>query len=187
MTATDDALDPGRRDFLFLATGAFAAVGGALAAWPFIAQMNPDAASLALASTEVDLSQIAAGQAVTVKWRGKPVFVWNRTAAQVEEAKKVQVSELIDKLARNDNLPADSDATDVNRTAKDKENWLVVVGVCTHLGCVPISNSGDFGGFLCPCHGSHYDAAGRIRRGPAPENLPVPPFAFESDSKIKIG
>lgn len=187
MTATDDAHDPGRRDFLYLATGATAVWGAGFLAWPFVAQMNPDAASLALASTEVDLSQVAEGQIVTVKWRGKPVFVWNRTAAQVEEAKKVELAQLPDKNARNENLPTDAEATDVNRGAKDKENWLVVVGVCTHLGCVPINNSGDFGGFLCPCHGSHYDSAGRIRRGPAPENLHVPPFAFESDTKIKIG
>ncbi|RXF73528.1 ubiquinol-cytochrome c reductase iron-sulfur subunit [Hansschlegelia zhihuaiae] len=194
MTATHDAHDPqpvraepNRRDFLYLTTGAAGAIGAGFLAWPFIAQMNPDAASLALASTEVDVSQIAEGQAVTVKWRGKPVFVWNRTKAQVEEAKKVELAQLPDKSARNENLPSDAPATDVNRAAKDKENWLIVVGVCTHLGCVPISNSGDFGGFLCPCHGSHYDSAGRIRRGPAPENLHVPPYAFEGDTKIKIG
>jgi ubiquinol-cytochrome c reductase iron-sulfur subunit len=187
VTDTLDAHEPNRRDFLYLTTGAWAAAGAAFVTWPFIAQMNPDAASLALASSEVDLSQIAEGQAVTVKWRGKPVFVWNRTKAQVEEAKKVELAQLPDKMARNENLPPDSPATDVNRAAKDKENWLVVVGVCTHLGCVPISNSGDFGGFLCPCHGSHYDSAGRIRSGPAPENLPVPPYAFDGDTKIKIG
>jgi ubiquinol-cytochrome c reductase iron-sulfur subunit len=194
VTATHDAheshrvgLEPSRRDFLYLTTGAAGAIGAGFLAWPFISQMNPDAASLALASTEVDVSQIAEGQAVTVKWRGKPVFVWNRTKAQVEEAKKVELAQLPDQSARNENLPSDAPATDVNRAAKDKENWLVVVGVCTHLGCVPISNSGDFGGFLCPCHGSHYDSAGRIRSGPAPENLPVPPYAFDGDTKIKIG
>lgn len=179
--------EPNRRDFLYLATGATAAWGAAFLAWPFIAQMNPDAASLALASTEIDLGQIAEGQVVTVKWRGKPVFVWNRTKAQVTEAGKVDLAQLIDRNARNANLGSDATATDANRAAKDKENWLIVVGVCTHLGCVPISNSGDFGGFLCPCHGSHYDAAGRIRRGPAPENLAVPPYAFEGDAKVKIG
>lgn len=187
MTAIEEHHEPTRRDFLYLATGAAGAIGAGFAVWPFISQMNPDAASLALASTEVDLSQVAEGQIVTVKWRGKPVFVWNRTKAQVEEAKKVTLAQLPDKLARNDNLPPSADASDPNRAAKDKENWLVVVGVCTHLGCVPINNSGEFGGFLCPCHGSHYDAAGRIRKGPAPENLPVPPYAFDGDTKIKIG
>ncbi len=186
MTATHDAQEPSRRDFLYIATGATAAIGAGFLAWPFIAQMNPDRAALALASSEVDLSQIAEGQVVTVKWRGKPVFVWNRTKDQVEAAKSVPLSDLPDKQARNENMPG-ADASDVNRAAKGKENWLVVVGVCTHLGCVPISNSGDFGGWLCPCHGSHYDSSGRIRRGPAPENLPVPPYAFDSDTKIKIG
>lgn len=187
MTDAHDAPEPDRRDFLYLATGATAAWGAAFVAWPFVSQMNPDAASLALASSEVDLTQVAEGQIVTVKWRGKPVFVWNRTKAQIEEAKKVELAQLPDKMARNENLPPDTAATDANRAAKDKENWLVVVGVCTHLGCVPINNAGDFGGWLCPCHGSHYDSAGRIRRGPAPENLPVPPFAFDGDTKIKIG
>ena len=187
MTDVHDAQEPNRRDFLYLATGATAAWGATFLAWPFVAQMNPDAASLALASSEVDLSQVPEGQVVTVKWRGKPVFVWNRTQAQVEEAKKVQLADLPDKIARNENLPADAPATDANRAAKDKENWLVVVGVCTHLGCVPTSNAGDFGGWACPCHGSQFDSAGRVRRGPAPENLPVPPFAFDGDTKIKIG
>ncbi len=187
MTTTEHAEEPNRRDFLYLATGAAAAWGAAFLVWPFVDQMNPDAASLALASTDVDLSQIAEGQVVSVKWRGKPVFIWNRTKQQVEEAKKTPLGELPDKNARNANLPADADASDVNRGAKDKENWLVVTGVCTHLGCVPLANSGDFGGWLCPCHGSHYDAAGRIRRGPAPENLAIPPYAFEGDTKIKIG
>jgi len=181
------AEDPNRRDFLYLATGAAAAWGAAFLVWPFIDQMNPDAASLALASTDVDLSQVAEGQVISVKWRGKPVFIWNRTKEQIEAAKKTPLGELPDKNARNANLPTDADATDVNRAAKDKENWLIVTGVCTHLGCVPLANSGDFGGWLCPCHGSHYDAAGRIRRGPAPENLAIPPYAFEGDTKIKIG
>ncbi|HEY0291787.1 MAG TPA: ubiquinol-cytochrome c reductase iron-sulfur subunit [Hansschlegelia sp.] len=187
MTATHDAQEPTRRDMLFLATGAAAAVGAGFLAWPFVAQMNPDASELALSSTELDLSQIAEGQVVTIKWRGKPVFVWNRAKDQIEKAKEVKLEELIDPLARNENLEPDAPATDANRAAEGKENWLVVVGVCTHLGCVPIANSGDFGGWLCPCHGSHYDGAGRIRRGPAPQNLDVPPYAFESDTKIKIG
>lgn len=186
--AHDNVADnPNRRDFLYLTTGAAAAWGAAFLVWPFIDQMNPDAASLALASTDVDLSQIAEGQVISVKWRGKPVFIWNRTKDQVEKAKETPVSQLPDKNARNANLPTDAEATDANRAAKDKENWLIVTGVCTHLGCVPLANSGDFGGWLCPCHGSHYDAAGRIRRGPAPENLAIPPYAFEGDTKIKIG
>lgn len=187
MTAIDDVQNPDRRDFLFLATGAMAAAGAGFLVWPFVAQMNPDAASLALASTEVDLTPIAEGQVITVKWRGKPVFIWNRSKKQIEESKTVQLGQLIDQVARNDNLPADAAATDENRAAKGKENWLVVVGVCTHLGCVPISNSGDFGAWLCPCHGSQYDTAGRVRHGPAPQNLLVPTYAFESDTKIKIG
>ena len=187
MSAIHDATEPTRRDFLYLATGAAAVVGGGFLAWPFIAQMNPDASALALATSEVDVSQIAEGQVITVKWRGKPVFVWNRTAKQVEEAKAVEIGQLPDPLARNENLEPDAPATDVNRAAKGKENWLVVVGVCTHLGCVPTSQQGEFGGWLCPCHGSHYDTAGRIRKGPAPENLPVPPFAFEGDTKLTIG
>ncbi|MFC7051816.1 ubiquinol-cytochrome c reductase iron-sulfur subunit [Hansschlegelia quercus] len=181
------APDPDRRDFLFLATGAAAAVGAGFLAWPFIAQMNPDASELALSSTEIDLSQVAEGQVITVKWRGKPVFVWNRTKDQIEKAKQVPLGDLVDPMARNENLEPDAPATDANRAAEGKENWLIVVGVCTHLGCVPLANSGDFGGWLCPCHGSHYDAAGRIRRGPAPQNLDIPPYAFESDTKVKIG
>ncbi|GLK80159.1 ubiquinol-cytochrome c reductase iron-sulfur subunit [Methylopila turkensis] len=187
MAATHDAQDPNRRDFLFLATGAAAAVGGGFLAWPFVAQMNPDASALALATTEADISQIAEGQVITVKWRGKPVFIWNRSKQQIDEANAVELSQLPDRLARNQNLPDDAPATDANRAAKDKENWLVVVGVCTHLGCVPISQQGNFGGWFCPCHGSHYDGAGRIRQGPAPENLHVPPFAFMGDTKITIG
>lgn len=187
MAATHDVQEPNRRDFLFLATGAAAAVGAGFLAWPFIAQMNPDASALALATSEVDISQIAEGQVITVKWRGKPVFIWNRTKTQIDEAKAVQLNQLPDQIARNDNLPPEAPATDENRAAKDKENWLVVVGVCTHLGCVPISLQGNFGGWLCPCHGSHYDSAGRIRQGPAPQNLLIPPYAFDSDTKITIG
>lgn len=187
MTATHDAPNPDRRDFLFLATGAAAAAGAAFVAWPFVAQMNPDASELALSSTELDLSQIAEGQVVTIKWRGKPVFVWHRTKDQIEKARDVKPEDLVDPLARNENLPPEKLATDENRAAPGKEKWLIVVGVCTHLGCVPLANSGDYGGWLCPCHGSHYDGAGRIRRGPAPQNLDIPPYAFESDTKIKIG
>jgi ubiquinol-cytochrome c reductase iron-sulfur subunit len=185
--ATPSLVEPTRRDFLYIATGAVAAVGGAVTLWPFIAQMNPDASTLAQASTEVDVSPIVEGQAITIKWRGKPVFVRHRTQKEIDEAKGVPMSELIDTNARNPNLPATAEATDPNRAAAGKENWLIMVGICTHLGCVPIGQSGDFGGWLCPCHGSHYDTAGRIRKGPAPENLHIPPFAFTNDTTIRIG
>lgn len=162
-----------RRDFLFLATGAFGAVGTAAVVWPFIQQMNPDAGTLALASIELDLAPIQAGQSVTVMWRGKPVFVRHRTPKEIEDAKKVAMSELKD--------PASDDSR------ATKPQWLVMVGVCTHLGCVPLGQAGDFGGWFCPCHGSHYDTSGRIRKGPAPKNLEVPAYTFLSDTKIRIG
>jgi len=187
-----DTDEPTRRDFLYVATGAFAAVGGAAAIWPLIDQMNPDASALALASIEVDLSSIEVGQSITVQWRGKPVFVRRRTAAEVEEAKSVPVETLPDPIARNDNLSGDVPATDANRAAEGKEEWLVMVGICTHLGCVPKGQKvgdakGDFGGWFCPCHGSHYDSSGRIRKGPAPENLWIPPYVFLDDSTVDIG
>lgn len=185
--ATTTTAEPTRRDFLYIATGAVAAVGAAALAWPFIDQMNPDASTLALGTIEVDVGPVAEGQSITVQWRGKPVFIRHRTAKEVQDSKAVPAGELRDALARNANLPADAPATDNNRAAAGKEPWLVMVGVCTHLGCVPLGQSGDYGGWFCPCHGSHYDTAGRIRKGPAPENLPVPPFSFTSDTKIKIG
>lgn len=181
-----------RRDFLFVATGAFAAVGGAAAIWPLIDQMNPDASATALASIEVDLAPIAEGQAITAVWRGKPIFIRHRTAKEIEEAKATQVDDLPDTNARLLGVNDEPDATDENRTKKGNEKWLILVGICTHLGCIPKGQrlgdkKGDFDGWFCPCHGSHYDTAGRIRKGPAPENLPVPPYAFISDTKIKIG
>jgi ubiquinol-cytochrome c reductase iron-sulfur subunit len=180
--------EPTRRDFLYIATGAMGAVGAAAAAWPFIAQMNPDASTRALASIEVDVSAIEEGQAITVKWRGKPVFIRNRTAKEIEEAKAVPLAELKDPMAENDNLDPTAPATFENRSGGEgKENWIVMIGSCTHLGCVPVGTSGDFGGWFCPCHGSHYDTAGRIRRGPAPRNLDIPVFAFASDTVIRIG
>lgn len=163
------------------------AVGAGAVVWPFIDQMNPDASALALASIEVDVGAIESGQAIKVKWRGKPVFIRNRTEKEIEAAKTVAMSDLPDPLARNANLPADADASDGNRGAKDKEAWLIMVGVCTHLGCIPLADAGEYNGYFCPCHGSHYDTAGRIRKGPAPENLPVPPYQFVSDTVIKIG
>jgi ubiquinol-cytochrome c reductase iron-sulfur subunit len=190
--ATHSAEGPDRRDFIVIAAQAFAGVGAAAALWPFIAQMNPDASTLALASTEVDLSPIKEGQAITVLWRGKPVFVRHRTADEIKAALAVKISDLRDPSARNDALPEKAPATDLNRTKKGHENWLVLVGICTHLGCIPKGQSmtdarGDFGGWFCPCHGSHYDTAGRIRKGPAPRNLEVPSYAFMSDTRVKIG
>lgn len=185
---TADVADSGRRDFLYVATAAVGAVGAASLAWPFIDQMNPDASTRALASIDVDVSSLEPGQAITVKWRGRPVFVRYRTDKEVEEARAVSLDDLKDRGAENDNLPADQPATDANRSAGEgKENWIVMVGVCTHLGCVPIGTAGDFGGWFCPCHGSHYDTAGRIRKGPAPRNLEVPVYSFTSDTTIRIG
>jgi ubiquinol-cytochrome c reductase iron-sulfur subunit len=185
---TANESEPTRRDFLYIATGAMGAVGAAAVAWPFIAQMNPDASTRALASIEVDVSAIEEGQAITVKWRGKPVFIRNRTAKEIEEAKAVPLEELKDQGAENDNLEPGAPATFENRSGGEgKENWIVMIGSCTHLGCVPVGTAGDFGGWFCPCHGSHYDTAGRIRKGPAPRNLEIPVFAFTSDTNIRIG
>ena len=191
-TLVTEAKDPNRRDFLVLAGNTFAAVGGAAALWPFIQQMNPDASALALASIEVDLSSIKEGQAITVMWRGKPVFIRYRTADEIKQAQDVQLADLRDQRAENDSLPEIAPASDADRVKKGKENWLVLVGVCTHLGCIPKGQSiadarGDFGGWFCPCHGSHYDTSGRIRKGPAPRNLEVPVYSFLTDTKIKIG
>jgi ubiquinol-cytochrome c reductase iron-sulfur subunit len=183
---------PTRRDFLSVAGTSFAAVGGALALWPFIHQMNPDASTQALASIEVDLKPIKEGQAITVMWRGKPVFIRNRPKDEIQKAVATELKELPDASARNNLLPDSAPATDANRVKKGKENWLVLVGICTHLGCIPKGQvaadvRGDYNGWFCVCHGSHYDTSGRIRKGPAPRNLDVPPYEFVSDSKIKIG
>jgi ubiquinol-cytochrome c reductase iron-sulfur subunit len=189
---TTDVLEPHRRDFLVVAGNAFAVIGAASLLWPFVGQMNPDASTQALSSVDVDLSPVKEGQAITVMWRGKPIFVRNRTKAEIESAAKVPVNDLPDPLARNDNLPTDDPATDINRTTKDHENWIIIIGICTHLGCIPKGQAlgderGEYGGWFCPCHGSQYDTAGRIRKGPAPRNMQVPPYAFASDTKIKIG
>jgi ubiquinol-cytochrome c reductase iron-sulfur subunit len=194
--STAEAAEGTRRDFLYIATGAVGAVGAAFALWPFIDQMNPDASVRALASIEVDLAPVAAGQAITVKWRGNPVFIRHRTPQEIAAAKAVPLDDLPDTDARNANLPESAPATDENRVVGGKENMLVMLGVCTHLGCVPIGNDGEYavvennvktGGWFCPCHGSHYDTAGRIRKGPAPQNLLVPQYAYISDTKIRIG
>jgi ubiquinol-cytochrome c reductase iron-sulfur subunit len=183
VTAT--TMDVTRRDFLYVATGAAGAMGVAAVAWPFIDQMNPSTAVLALSSTEVDLSPVAVGQQVVIKWRGHPLFVRHRTPKEIAEAKAVAVSDLPDPVARNANLPDSAPATDANREIKSE--WLILVGVCTHLGCTPTAFEGDYGGWLCHCHGSQYDTAGRIRKGPAPQNLAVPPYAYLSDTRIKVG
>jgi ubiquinol-cytochrome c reductase iron-sulfur subunit len=184
---TDSLPDPSKRDFLYIATGTAGTIGVAAAVWPLVDQMNPDRSTLALASIEVDVSSIERGQAITVKWRGKPVFIRNRTDKELEEARNVEISALKDGDARNGNLDI-GDASDINRSAGEgRENWIIMIGSCTHLGCVPVGLAGDFGGWFCPCHGSHYDTAGRIRKGPAPENLAIPKYTFTSDTTIKIG
>ena len=175
-----------RRDFLYVATAATGAVATGAAVWPLIDQMNPSADVLALAAIEVDISDIAPGTQITVKWRGKPVFIRRRTTEEIEAARDVSLDDLPDGSARNDNNP-DADASDANRSLDESGEWLVMMGVCTHLGCVPLGDAGDFDGWFCPCHGSHYDTSGRIRKGPAPENLPVPTAAFINDTTIKLG
>jgi ubiquinol-cytochrome c reductase iron-sulfur subunit len=187
-TTSETLGEPTRRDFLYLTTGMAAAVGAVSVAWPFIDQMRPDASTLALASIEVDVSSLTPGMSLTVKWRGKPVFIRNRTEKEVDEAKSVPIAELKDPIARNANLAGDAEATDLARSAGEgKENWIVMIGSCTHLGCVPLGQAGEYNGWFCPCHGSVYDTAGRIRKGPAPQNLAVPTFSFASDKVIKIG
>ncbi len=177
-----------RRDFLYYATGGAAAVTAGAAVWPLINQMNPSADVRAMSSIRVDVSGIEEGTQLTVKWLGKPVFIRHRTDEEIAFAKEVPLEDLVDRNARNDNLGADADATDENRTLDADEKWLVVMGVCTHLGCVPLGDgAGDYHGWYCPCHGSHYDAAARIRKGPAPRNLPVPIAAFVDDTTIKLG
>lgn len=175
ITTEDNGEGETRRDFMVLSAGALAAVGGAAALWPFIDSMNPAADTLALASTEVDLSSIVEGQSIRVMWRGKPVFVRHRTKEEIAEARAVPMDDLPD--------PQPDEA----RVKEGKEQWLVMVGVCTHLGCVPLGEAGEYDGWFCPCHGSHYDTSGRIRKGPAPLNMAVPEYTFLSDQRIKIG
>ncbi|MDJ0948960.1 MAG: ubiquinol-cytochrome c reductase iron-sulfur subunit [Alphaproteobacteria bacterium] len=170
--------DVTRRDFLYIATGAFGVVGTAIALWPFVDSMNPSADTLALSTIEVDISGVEEGQSITVKWRGKPVFIRRRTQDEISEAESVALTELPDPQADEDRV--------------QKAEWLIMVGVCTHLGCIPLGQKasdkkGDFGGWFCPCHGSHYDTSGRIRKGPAPENLPVPQYTFLDDTTVRIG
>ena len=177
--------DVTRRDFIHIAALGVTAVGAAGVAWPFVHQMNPDASVLALSSIEVKLADLEVGQAIKVMWRGKPVFIRRRTPAEIEDAKAVELADLPDPQADEDRVVAGPDGV-------LQEQYLVLVGVCTHLGCVPsgtgaTENKGEFGGWFCPCHGSHYDTSGRIRKGPAPTNLAVPPYEYLSADTIKIG
>ncbi|MGY9004867.1 MAG: ubiquinol-cytochrome c reductase iron-sulfur subunit [Alphaproteobacteria bacterium] len=167
-----------RRDFLTLATVALGAAGAAAAVWPLVDSMNPAADTLALSSIEVDLKPIETGQRITVKWRGKPVFIDHRTQAQIKRARADDGAKLRD--------------PETDKARVTKAEWLVLVGVCTHLGCVPLGQKtgqprGEFDGWFCPCHGSHYDASGRIRKGPAPKNLAVPTYTFLTDTMLRIG
>ena len=180
--------EPSRRDFLYLATGMAAVVGAGSFVWPFIDQMRPDASTLAQASIDVNVSALEPGMSLTVKWRGKPVFIRHRTDAEIAQARSEDVLSLPDTVARNPNISGDDLATDANRAVAGNENFLVMIGVCTHLGCVPLGDgAGDFGGWFCPCHGSHYDISGRIRKGPAPTNMEIPKYEFVNSNTIKIG
>ena len=176
-----------RRDFLYFATAGTGAVVTGAAVWPLVNQMNASADVKAMSSIYVDISGIETGTQLTVKWRGKPVFIRRRTEEEIEAARAVDLAELIDPLAQNANK-AGADASDANRAMDEAGEWLVMIGVCTHLGCVPIGNgSGDFGGWFCPCHGSHYDTSGRIRKGPAPRNLDIPVAQFTDETTILLG
>lgn len=175
-----------RRDFLYYATAGAGVVATGAAVWPLVNQMNPSADTRALASIFVDVSGVEVGTQLTVKWLGKPVFIRRRTAEEIQAARDTALTDLVDANGENANNPA-ADASDANRALDEAGEWLVMMGVCTHLGCVPLGNAGDFGGWFCPCHGSHYDTAGRIRKGPAPRNLPVPVAAFTDATTIKLG
>jgi ubiquinol-cytochrome c reductase iron-sulfur subunit len=174
--ADSSTVEPTRRDMLFIATGAAAAVGTGAVIWPLVSQMNPDASALSLATIEVDIGAIPEGGIMTVKWRGKPVFIRHRTKQEIAAAEK------------DDSAKMKDPQPDAKRVIKPE--WLVVVGVCTHLGCIPLggeSQRGSYNGWFCPCHGSAYDTSGRIRVGPAPLNLPVPKYEFVTNTKLKIG
>ena len=167
--------DPSRRDFIHVAAGAGAVGAVAAIAWPLIGQMSPSSDVLAMASIEQDISKVALGQEITIKWQGKPVFIRRRTAKEIADA------------VAGDHADLRDPQTDAERVKPGKAEWLILVGVCTHLGCVPTFGQGEYGGWLCPCHGSQYDTSGRIRKGPAPKNLAVPDYSFLSDTKVKIG
>jgi ubiquinol-cytochrome c reductase iron-sulfur subunit len=171
----EQAVQPTRRDFLYVATGAVGAVGVAAVVWPLIDQLNPDRSVLALSSIEFDVATVAEGESVTVMWRGLPVFVRHRTAAEIAESRETPLSDLKDP------------ETDEQRVKEGHEQYLIMIANCTHLGCIPVGESGEYDGWFCPCHGSVYDAAGRIRSGPAPKNLVLPPYEFVSDTLVRIG
>jgi ubiquinol-cytochrome c reductase iron-sulfur subunit len=173
---TTSAAEPTRRDFLYIATATVGAVGAAATLIPLISQMNPDASTLAAGvPIEVDLTPIAEGQIIKVFWRSQPIFISNRSKKEIDAARSVNVASLPDPQA------------DQDRVKQGHDQWLVVIGICTHLGCIPLAHQGEYDGWFCPCHGSQYDTSGRIRQGPAPANLAVPPYTFVSDSKIQIG
>ena len=176
-----------RRDFLYYATAGTGAVAVGAAVWPLVNQLNPSADVKALSSIRVDVSAVEPGTQLTVKWLGKPVFIRRRTEEEIAKARDVEMSELPDPGAENANIAAGAPATDENRAMAGKEDWLVMMGVCTHLGCVPLGDAGDFGGWFCPCHGSDYDTAGRIRNGLETRNLPVPIAEFVDETTIKLG
>jgi len=176
-----------RRDFLYYATAGAGVVATGAAVWPLVNQMNPSDDVKALASIEVDVSGVTEGTQLTVKWRGKPVFIRHRTPDEIAAGRAVALGDLLDPKSENANQPG-TDAKDENRALDKDGKWLVMMGVCTHLGCVPLGDgAGDFGGWFCPCHGSQYDTAGRVRKGPAPRNLEVPIAAFATDTTIKLG
>ena len=180
-TVSTPIQNPSRRDFIYIATGAAGAVGAGLYAWPLIDQMNPAADTKALSTTELDLSSVEKGQQIIVKWQGKPVFVRYRTQKEIDEARAVDISTLRDPQTDEQRLLPDLDG-------KLKPEYLIMIGICTHLGCVPIGDgAGSYDGWFCPCHGSHYDSAGRIRKGPAPKNLYLPPYQYLTDTLVKIG
>ena len=176
-----------RRDFLYYATAGAGTVAAGAAVWPLVNQMNPSLDVQALSSIRVDVEGLEPGTQLTVKWLGKPVFIRRRTEEEIAAARDVDLATLPDNDSRNDNLGAAADAADENRTLDEAGEWLVQIGVCTHLGCVPLGDAGDFGGWFCPCHGSHYDTSGRIRKGPDPENLWVPLARFEDETTILLG
>lgn len=183
----DDHHDATRRDFLYYATAGAGVIAAGTAGWTLVDQMNPSADVQALASIQVDVSSLEVGSQLTVKWLGKPVFIRRRTEQEIEEGRAVQLNQLMDQDAANENMPGEP-ALDQNRTLDEAGEWLVMIGVCTHLGCVPIGDgAGDYDGWFCPCHGSHYDTAGRIRKGPAPTNLLVPVAEFMNETTIKLG
>ena len=188
MAHADEHHEGTRRDFLYYATAGAGLVVTGAAVWPLVNQMNPSADVQALASIDVDISAIEPGSQITALWLGKPVFIRRRTEDEITEARAaIDTASLPDPLANNENLDATAAATDENRALDENGEYIVMMGVCTHLGCVPIGDgAGDFGGWFCPCHGSHYDVSGRIRRGPAPRNLPIPPVAYDG-STITLG